>query len=454
MLELISQSYNRTSKERVIAIGRLILSAFSLLAIYFDPSEPARHAELTYALLSAYVVYAAVIVALIQCLPIPPSGIPVLTHVVDLGAFFVLTYFTEGPTSPFFVFFVFSIICATIRWQWKETLLTGLVAVVGFIAMGIYTAEYLQDPAFELNRFLIRSVYLAVLVVLLGYLGAYGVRLQQKLAGLVAWPTSFAKEEVKFFRELLEQSLAMIAARRIVMVWSEKNNGAYHTTSLRDGEFQSLLKPQFSPQSLVSEPLAATSFLCNRPLDSSPRVVYTTPDGFAEWRGVPLVRDFQIRFAIDTSVLSAVIRGEFVDGRLFLIGKRAMNSDDLMLAEIVAHMIATRLDNWHLLTQLQEAAATKERVQLANSLHDTVFQSLAVTGLQMEVIGQLLQKDPDGARHLLAKAQERLFEGTQTMRSIVTDLKAIERTQDRNAVRGKSSQVRNAHRVAVRHGRA
>ena len=54
-----------------------------------------------------------------------------------------------------FVVFVFSVICATIPWQWVATFWTGLVAVVGFIMMGIYAAEVLRDLAFELNRFLL-----------------------------------------------------------------------------------------------------------------------------------------------------------------------------------------------------------------------------------------------------------------------------------------------------------
>ena len=33
--------------ERVIAAGRMVLSGFFLLAIWFDPSQPSRHAKVS-----------------------------------------------------------------------------------------------------------------------------------------------------------------------------------------------------------------------------------------------------------------------------------------------------------------------------------------------------------------------------------------------------------------------
>src|SRR5262245_47135169 len=44
--------------ERLIAVGRVVLASFSLLAIWLDPSEPAKYATLAYSLLVGYVVYA------------------------------------------------------------------------------------------------------------------------------------------------------------------------------------------------------------------------------------------------------------------------------------------------------------------------------------------------------------------------------------------------------------
>ena len=42
-----------------------------------------------------------------------------------------------------------------------------------FVGLGTYSGDVLRDPAFELNCFLTRSVYLVVVAVMLGYLSTY-----------------------------------------------------------------------------------------------------------------------------------------------------------------------------------------------------------------------------------------------------------------------------------------
>lgn len=44
--------------ERLIATGRVVLAASSLLAIWLDPSQPEKYAAATYALMAVYVAYA------------------------------------------------------------------------------------------------------------------------------------------------------------------------------------------------------------------------------------------------------------------------------------------------------------------------------------------------------------------------------------------------------------
>jgi len=47
---------DRARVERVISFARLLVSAIALLAIWLDPTEPARYASLTYALAGTYTV--------------------------------------------------------------------------------------------------------------------------------------------------------------------------------------------------------------------------------------------------------------------------------------------------------------------------------------------------------------------------------------------------------------
>lgn len=177
--------------ERLIAAGRVVLVAFSLLPIHLDPSQPAKYSKLAHHLLVAYAVYALLLVLLVWRSDATLGRLPLITHAFDLAVFSVFIYFTEGSASPFFVYFVFSLLCATLRWRWRGTLWTAVAALAAFIGIGVYAAEVLRDPSFELNRFIIRSVYLAVVAILLGYLGAYQQRLSSEMSKLAAWPLDF-----------------------------------------------------------------------------------------------------------------------------------------------------------------------------------------------------------------------------------------------------------------------
>src|SRR2546426_5008927 len=108
--------------ERVLSAGRVILATFSLLAIWLDPSEPAKYARITYSLLAGYVIYALFLALLAWHSDVLLVRLRLFTHVVDLTLFSLFMYFTEAPSSPFFVYFVFSLVGATLRWQWHGVL--------------------------------------------------------------------------------------------------------------------------------------------------------------------------------------------------------------------------------------------------------------------------------------------------------------------------------------------
>lgn len=215
---LLDPQYSPQSRaERLIAAARVVLAAFSFLAIWLDPSEPTRYAQTAYAILAIYVGY-ALLTALLVWRSTAPLGRQVFVmHAFDLGVFSLFMFFTQGPTSPFFVFFVFSLVCGTLRWQWRGTLWTAVVALAAFVGMGFYAAKVISDPAFELNRFIMRSVYLAVVAALLAYLGLYEQRRRGEIARLAAWPPVVPHEVRLLVRETLEHAARVLGAPRVLM---------------------------------------------------------------------------------------------------------------------------------------------------------------------------------------------------------------------------------------------
>ncbi len=245
--------YSRQSRaEFLIAMARLVLAAFSLLAIWLDPSEPSRYEQVAYALLWGYVAYSLLLAILIVRIRGSLGNLPLITQGLDLLLFTLFMFFTEGPTSPFFVYFVFSLFCATLRWSWRGTFWAAGIALLMLIGMGIYAGEIILDPAFELNTFIIRSAYLAVVAFLLGYLGAYEERERGELLGLAAWPRSIHKEIQELVREMLEYAAGILPAPRVILTWEEEEEPWIYLASWSRDDFSYTREPpgQFEPWSL------------------------------------------------------------------------------------------------------------------------------------------------------------------------------------------------------------
>jgi hypothetical protein len=127
--EMLQQTlyFPQSRAARLIATGRVVFAAVSLFAIWLDPAAPAKYAEITYTLLVAYVLYALLLAAIVWRVDAPLRGVCWITHAGDLLMFSIFMYLTEGPTSPFFVYFLFSLLCATLYWQWRGIMWTAVV---------------------------------------------------------------------------------------------------------------------------------------------------------------------------------------------------------------------------------------------------------------------------------------------------------------------------------------
>ena len=419
---MIEPSYTPHSRtERLIATGRVVLALSSLLAIWLDPSQPEKYEAATYGLMAVYVAYSVALAGLVWTARVPRFLYPFSTHVLDLMAFSLFIFLTEGPpTSPFFVYFIFSILCATLRWGWRATLWTYLFSLAAFLGMGFVGGGVLGDE--RLNRFIIRSVYLSVVATMLGYLGAYEQQLRAEVAKLAGWPRRSPREARDVLKEALEYAADVMTAPRVLMVWEESEEPWVHRACWSsdlawEREAPGAIEP------LVASAIAEGAFSCLDAGASSPTVHSAAPDGgLRSWPGAPLNARLQKEYAV-REVLGVPLKGDALHGWLFFLDRRRITTDDMVVGEIVAQQVTARLEHFYLLQRLQQSAVMEERVRLARDLHDGLLQSLTGTALQLHALRRSLGEQPREALDRLRDLQNLIVAEQRQLRSFIRELR-------------------------------
>ena len=114
--------------ERILAAARAVLAISSLVALYFDPAQPSRYATLAYVLLVLYSVYSCGLSVLLRFRTEVTAQFSLCVHAADIVWPAVISLFTDGPNSPFFLYFIFALLAAAFRWGMRQALLTATMA--------------------------------------------------------------------------------------------------------------------------------------------------------------------------------------------------------------------------------------------------------------------------------------------------------------------------------------
>jgi signal transduction histidine kinase len=177
--------------ERVLAVGRAFLTVSALAAIYLDPTQPSRLAEITYAVVAAYAVYSLAVLTYVHRAQRLSQGHGLLLHGLDILWTAALTFVSEGPVRPFFLFFLFVLLAAAYRWGFLGTVATAGITVAVFVgetliaAAGPWNQTWFAAADFELNHtVLLRIAYLLLTGFLLGYLAEQDKRSRAELAAI------------------------------------------------------------------------------------------------------------------------------------------------------------------------------------------------------------------------------------------------------------------------------
>jgi signal transduction histidine kinase len=413
----------RVRLEWLIATARVVIASSGFITFVISPLSPVGREALNMAL-GWYVVYSFLVLAMVWAPARFATGWDVAVHCFDLIAFSVLLLMTAAESSPFYVYFIFLVVCGTLRWQWWGALWTAVVAILVYGAVSWYAVTILGPRAFEWNALVIRSVNVGVVAVLVGYLGAYQHRHQREVGQLASWPRKIPADDRALISEILNEASKILDSPRVLLAWEEPGDGCLNLAALSDGAVVRHREKNVAFDSIVLPTFRARSFSAADAADAHGVVLYGSGNSFKQRRCSPIHASIQQRFQIH-SVQSWLLDGEIIRGRLLCLDRTGTRVDDLMFGEVVARHAVSRLDSLHLLKRLQEAAAVDERLRLARELHDSLLQSVAGSAMQLLAARRLLDAQPDAAREQLKEVQAQLERGELEMRSFIGGLRPL-----------------------------
>lgn len=116
--------------------------------------------------------------------------------------------------------------------------------------------------------------------------------------------------------------------------------------------------------------------------------------------------------------------GKTLQGRLFLLDKRGLTPDDLLLGQVIGRGVLARMDLFYLIRELKQMAAAEARLDVSYDLHDGLLQSLAAASMKLDEVCRLLDKDPSKAREHLLEIDHLLHNEQDSMRFFIWELKS------------------------------
>jgi signal transduction histidine kinase len=390
------------SIERLIAVLRVALTAFCFVVLTTAPGlRP--NLIVPFALILATYGLFGLGAALLPTITRVRTGWQLPVHLIDIGVISILIYF-EKLSTAFFILFVFLLLSATYRWNWRGALWTTVALLVVQMAL----AWRGGNPAI---LFIIQSAFLLVVGGVFVFFGISRERSEKRLAKIAAWPIIRTQAKNDIEHHWLDASLRHIAdvfdARRVLVVWEVLQEPYSYTVFFNDGKFEQDRVVGDIVGNLVSTELKELSFASSA-INSNECLTSERVEHHAGSEVNDLIR---AQYKI-SSVCSAPFSGDLCKGRVFVLDGSNWGPEDLQLVEIAASRLRIELEYYAICIQLEEAAASRERIRLAHDIHDGVLQGLAAAAMQLSSIasesGRVVKLKLKDVRKLLLGEQRRI----------------------------------------------
>lgn len=438
--------------ERWLATARVFLAISALVAVWMDPGE-IGYSRWVYWLVMVYVAHGVVVMMLLRWRRESTPAFRLLVHSADVVWPALISLFAGAQGGPFFLFFVFVMAAAAYRWGLWETLGTAAAAVFllwsesflvtpavtrwaeAAVARGGWPALDFATADLEPRRLFMRSVYLLVLGLLLGYLAEQQKRLRSEKA-VITRILGAARVEAGLtgtLQEILTHLLSLYGASRALAASQEARS--YHVFL---GEVRAAVAGPSLLRWIECPPASRDAYLFKSTADAC----FATRNGTA-FEFVSISRD-GVRLRDDDlsesfsrlatlqdfeSVASVAFEfGREWSGRLFLFDPMMAKDveEELRFLQELVLQAGPAVYNVYLIRRLRQRAGAVERARFARELHDGAVQSLIAMEMQVDVLRRQSASASPMIEQELGRIQGLLREEVLKLRELMQQMKSLD----------------------------
>ncbi|HXZ32013.1 MAG TPA: histidine kinase [Terriglobales bacterium] len=456
--------------ERWLGSARVFLAVSALVAIWMDPGT-IHYSIWALGLLAFYIAQGMIIIIFLRRRQQSTPSFRVLVHSADIIWPALISLFAIGESNTFFLFFVFVLAAAAYRWGLWETLGTAL-AEVGLLwtesfalRWGFFPAIYgfffhlhwprllawlyaflfrhhwppVQFDAtyFEPKALFMRSVYLVVLGLLLGYLAEQQKQLR---AEKVFINRTLGKARVETgvsgtLQEIAGELLSTYRAKHLLIASQEVDSHRVFVAELSDpkqgASFQWLESSPKDPATYLQKSQALACYIERSKRNGSGHFSVLALDESGTRLQNPST-EFLDAFAKVHQFHSALVVsfafGREWLGRIFLLDPMLTGEteEELHFLQEWVRQVGPAVYNVLLLRRLRLRAGAVERARFARELHDGAVQSLIAVEMQVDVLRRQSVTRPDVLPAELGRIQALLREEVLKLRELMQQMKTLD----------------------------
>ena len=375
---------------RIVCLLRLLLAVAALVINFIDPTSPVRFSQIIYAVLIGYCLYSIVLYFLSRRAASPLSTD--LAPWIDVAWYLALIALSNGTNSIFFFFFFFSILVAAFHSGFKAGWRITIVSALLFSIIGYATVPHGLE--FELNRFLIRPIYLTMLGFMISYWGGREIKFKRHLvllkdANLLSNPRFGVDRTLS---DIMNRLRAFYDADSCILITFDSSDKTYSwREASRDKPSEDVKTEQTKAAApLVKLPGELAIFYQNTAkfwyLGSNRYAYNVSTGGEAEIAAdtcTAIADLLETRYFLTVPVLR---HGEMV-GRLYLIShQNRFERSEIEFLSQLTEQILRAVENIELLNQLASGAADRQREKISHDLHDSTIQPYIGLKLGLEAL--------------------------------------------------------------------